>query len=101
MRRLCVPAILVALLAATVSEAWAGGGVKIKREYRTPFGKVKIKERIYPAPWFAACRPYPISAFHPSHVPAPPPQPYGGPCVRPVYGAAWPCCGKYEMKIGR
>ncbi|MEJ2744331.1 MAG: hypothetical protein P8123_01390 [bacterium] len=91
MKRIVSVALLVAVATMTVSMAAAGDRIKIKREYYTPFGKVKVKEYHYPHhyrypyhPYYAShCRHYPPRTYyynphHPSYPPAPyyPPYPH-------------------------
>ncbi len=59
MKRPAAVALALALLAMTASGARAGDKIKVKREYHTPYGKVKVKEYYHrnPAPYYSGPRP--------------------------------------------
>lgn len=105
MRKFAACALVVAVLGLLVSAARADDAMKVKREYYTPYGKVKIKEKVYPG----YCQPYPYYYYGPGYSPYYyPPAPYGpyyyDPyCYSypsyPVYGGPWPYYGRCKVEI--
>lgn len=100
MKRIVGVALLAAVTAMAVSIAAADDRVKVKSEYYTPYGKVKVKEYRYPSPYYY----YP---YHPHHAPPygyyPPPayyyNPYNPPPPPPPYYPPYPYYGGYKVKI--
>jgi len=96
MKRLVSVALLVAMVAVVLSAAMADDRVKIKREYYTPYGKVKVKEYRYPYqyyyPYYAPPNGYysPPTYYYNPYNPAYPP---------PAYYPPYPYYGGYKVKI--
>ena len=92
--------LLVAVAAMVVSIAVADDKVKIKSEYYTPYGKVKVKEYRYPYQYYYPYAPYyappygyypPLTYYYNPYNPSyPPPPPYYPP---------YPYYGKYKVKV--
>jgi hypothetical protein len=88
MKRIAVLTAAVAVLAAMASGARAGDTFKVKREYYTPYGKVKVKEYYNPIAY-----PYYGPVYSPYHVPGYPysaPSPYSPPMYYPAAPYCWP-----------
>jgi hypothetical protein len=96
MKGLVSIALLIAVVAASVSAATADDRVKIKREYYTPYGKVKVKEYRYPYQYYYPYYP-PPGAYYP------PPtyyyNPYNPAYPPPAYYPPYPYYGGYKVKI--
>ena len=102
MKKLIVAVMALAALAMATPDARAGDTIKIKREYYTPYGKVKVKEYYHPY----AYSPYPYYGYQPAYTPyystqgyyAPPA--YYPPCPAPYYNQApYPYGAPYKVKI--
>lgn len=100
MRKLIAAVMVFAVLAAAATGAVAGDKLKVKSEYYTPYGKVKVKQYYYPGayPYYGfapGCYPYHYSyapGFYPPPVYCPPaPGTYYNPA--PYYGAP------YKVKV--
>jgi hypothetical protein len=106
MKRLVSVALLIALVVMVASVAMADDRVKVKREYYTPYGKVKVKEYRYPHQYYYPYSPYypPPSGYYPP--PSgyyPPPtyyyDPYNPSYPPPAYYPPSPYYGGYKVKI--
>lgn len=62
MKALIAAVLVFAVLAATTTGAVAGDKIKVKSEYYTPYGKVKVKQYYYPGS-------YPYYGYQPGYYP--------------------------------
>ena len=103
MKRPAAVALALALLAMTASGARAGDKSKVKREYHTPYGKVKVKEYYHrnPAPYYYGAPPvYGPAYYAPPAFDAPPPAYYPPYCPGTYYNPApYPYGAPYKVKI--
>ena len=99
MKRIVSITLLVAVAAMVVSIAAADDRVKVKSEYYTPYGKVKVKEYRYPNHYYYPYAPYyaPPCGYYP------PPtyyyNPYNPSYPPPPYYPPYPYYGGYKVKI--
>ncbi len=98
MKRLVSAALLLAVAAMAVSVAMADDRVKVKSEYYTPYGKVKVKEYRYPRHYY-----YPYSPYYaPPYGYYPPPAyyyQYNPSYAPPAYYPPNPYYGGHKVKI--
>jgi hypothetical protein len=108
MKKLVGLALVAAVLAMIASGAWADDKIKIKREYYTPYGKVKVKEKVYPGyypyPYYYPPAYAPYYNYYPGYQTYYPPyQAPSGPYYYNPYYPSYPApaypYGKYKVEV--
>jgi hypothetical protein len=104
MKKLICLSVVACVLGVLASGALADHKVKIKSEYYTPYGKVKVKQYVYPG--YAGYPYYPPPAYAPPAYPPPyyapspyaPPVTYYDPYAYPQYYGPSPYGVPYKVE---
>ena len=96
--KIIVSLVLLAAMGLMVaSVALADDKIKVKSEYYTPYGKVKVKEYRYP---YAYPYPYYAPYYQPPYNYYSPPTYYYNPySAPPPYYNPYPYYGKYKVEV--